>query len=251
MIEKAFRFLRESLINPSDRVVEFSDQDDQDRIFIIDDKGQASEVKPSFDFIADEPLVINTLTGFVNYVLEGYDRLDASLIVHVKDEKTVHLTSGLFPNGERELVVEANAIVPRFHYDRFLDMEELNISLQSKFTQTEDRDILLKVIGNIKEENVRATGDDGTSQAVTIKQGVASVADVKVPNPVRLAPYRTFLEVDQPSSDFIFRMKDGPRGAIFEADGGAWRNQAIVNVRDYLEKELEEEIANGRITLIA
>lgn len=169
----------------------------------------------------------------------------------MKDERTVHLKSGLFPNGERELIVEANAITPRFYYDRFLNMEELNISLQSKFTETEGRDILLTVIGNLKEENVRATGDDGVSQAVTVKQGVASAADVRVPNPVNLAPYRTFLEVEQPASDFIFRMQDGPAGAIFEADGGAWRNQAITNVREYLENALAEEIENGRITIIA
>ena len=46
-------------------------------------------------------------------------------------------------------------------------------------------------------------------------------------------------------------MKDGPRGAIFEADGGAWRNQAITNIREYLFTELEEEVGYGRIIIIA
>lgn len=45
-------------------------------------------------------------------------------------------------------------------------------------------------------------------------------------------------------------MKDGPRGVIFEADGGAWRNQAIVNIRDYLYEQFEE-IEAGRITILA
>ena len=53
----------------------------------------------------------------------------------------------------------------------------------------------------------------------------------------------------------LIRMKDGPRGAIFEADGGAWRNQAIVNIREYLYEQLEEEIEAGieagRITILA
>ncbi len=106
-------------------------------------------------------------------------------------------------------------------------------------------------MGNVSEDNIRQTGDDGVSQAVTINQGIATKADVRVPNPVDLAPYRTFLEVEQPTSQFIFRMKDGPRGAIFEADGGAWRNQAIVNIREYLKEELAEEIEAGRITIIA
>lgn len=53
----------------------------------------------------------------------------------------------------------------------------------------------------------------------------------------------------------LIRMKDGPRGAIFEADGGAWRNQAIVNIREYLYEQLEAGIEAGieagRITILA
>ncbi|EOC6318747.1 DUF1642 domain-containing protein [Enterococcus faecium] len=49
----------------------------------------------------------------------------------------------------------------------------------------------------------------------------------------------------------LIRMKDGPRGAIFEGDGGAWRNQAIVNIREYLYEQLEEEIKSKRVTILA
>lgn len=49
----------------------------------------------------------------------------------------------------------------------------------------------------------------------------------------------------------LIRMKDGTRGAIFEADGGAWRNQAIVNIREYLYEQLEEEIKSKQVTILA
>ncbi|MFR2552756.1 MAG: hypothetical protein ACLS8D_13125 [Clostridioides difficile] len=35
-------------------------------------------------------------------------------------------------------------------------------------------------------------------------------------------------------------MKEGPSAALFEADGGAWRNEAIKNIKEYLAKELEK-----------
>ncbi|OSA97223.1 hypothetical protein B2H85_16310, partial [Clostridium botulinum] len=57
---------------------------------------------------------------------------------------------------------------------------------------------------------------------------------------VALAPYRTFPEVQQPTSKFIFRMQQGPKAAIFEADGGAWRNQAMQSIKAYLQEELKE-----------
>lgn len=64
--------------------------------------------------------------------------------------------------------------------------------------------------------------------------------EAQIPNPVHLKPYRTFLEVDQPASDFIFRMRDnhGVDCAIFEADGGAWEMEAMQNIKSYLQKEL-------------
>jgi hypothetical protein len=107
------------------------------------------------------------------------------------------------------------------------------------------------VVGNVKEENVRSIGDDGVSQSVTAKTGVATVEDVKVPNPVLLSPYRTFVEVTQPESAFVFRMKNGPVAALFEADGGAWRNAAIDAVADYLADELSELIETDLVVVIA
>lgn len=81
------------------------------------------------------------------------------------------------------------------------------------------------------------------TQKTTIQQGVASRADVIVPNPVSLIPYRTFLEITQPESSFVFRI-DGsdnmPEFTLIEADGGLWVNQAKAEIKKYLEKNLKE-----------
>ncbi|WP_142415442.1 hypothetical protein [Hathewaya massiliensis] len=185
-------------------------------------------------------LTVSTLTGFVDYIKSNLDKLPEQLLVQVKSHDEVRLYSPLNADREREEYVQAQAILPNnIVYDRFISTEQFNIMLQSSFTDEGDKEVLLKYTGLIKDEAVKSTGDDGVSQAVTIKTGVASVGQAVVPNPVTLAPYRTFPEVDQPLSKFIFRMQEGPRAAIFEADGGAWRNQAIKNIKEYLEKELE------------
>lgn len=250
MIKEAIQYLLDLNIQPDERFVDITDPDGNNRTFVVDSEGSSREIKPIISR-ASQSLRINTLTGLISYIKANSERKNSNFYLQVFDEKTVYLKGTLDSEGEREALVEVNAIVPYFEYGRFMDTEQLIIAFQSKFTETVDRDLLLKVIGNVKEENVRTTGDTGVAQAVTIKTGVASASDVVVPNPVQLAPYRTFLEVDQPTSSFIFRMKDGPTGAIFEADGGAWRNQAITNVRDYLQKELESEMADGKIIIIA
>lgn len=246
LTKDAIKFMTEMETKPHERLVEMEDN----RLFAVNTAGNVEEIYPKV-FNAEEPLVLNTLSGFVKYVQSNLDRQDESLIIHVKNESAVYLKGLIAGDGSREKLAVAQAIIPKFDFNYFMDTEEFNIALQSKFVLNSDRQILLQVIGNISEENVKKTGDDGVSQAVTINQGVASKADVKVPNPVILAPYRTFLEVEQPESQFIFRMKDGPRGAIFEADGGAWRNQAIVNIREYLKEQLSEEVEAKRITILA
>lgn len=247
MTKEAIQYLMEQGITPENRLVNF---DDDTRWLAFDNDGQAQEIHPRI-FNAKEPVHLNTLSGMVNYIKSNLERIDEKLILQIKNEETISLMGTLEIDGSRERLAIASAIVPEFSFDRYHDVEEFNIALQSKFVENEDRKILLQVVGNVSEDNVKNVGDDGVSQAVTINQGVSSRADVKVPNPVELAPYRTFLEVTQPESQFVFRMKDGPRAAIFEADGGAWRNQAIVNIREYFKNELRAEIANNRITILA
>ena len=105
-----------------------------------------------------------------------------------------------------------------------------------------DRELLLKFSGAVENGTVAEYGDDGVTQKVTVRQGIASKTDAIVPNPVRLRPYRTFIEVDQPVSEFIFRMKDSHEicCALFEADGGAWKNEAMENVKEYLQEALAD-----------
>jgi|SRR5690625_885925 len=246
--KEAIEYLMDQGIKPDERYIGFTDQLGNVRNFIIDNHGDAIEVQPKTNFAQE--LKVGTLTGFIDF-MKSKDRFYETTYIHIEDERTVSVVSGLDGLGNRERLITAVAEVPEFEYEYFHGSEELIIALQSKFVANADRDILLKVIGNIKEENVRNTGDNGFSQAVTVQTGITSVNNVKVPNPVTLAPYRTFLEVEQPESEFVFRMKDGPRAAIFEADGGAWKHKAIQNIKEYLGAAFKEEIEEDNFIIIA
>lgn len=188
-----------------------------------------------------ECLHLTTLTGLVDYIKSKSDTmLSQRLIVHVISPQKVVLCSELTNDRQREKLICCEALLPSIYFDRFLSTEQFNIMLQSSFVENKDRDILLKVCGNITESAVKQVGDDGITQAVTMKTGVATLQDVIVPNPVVLEPFRTFVELEQPESKFIFRMKEGPSCAIFEADGGAWKNIAMQNIKKYLVDKLKE-----------
>lgn len=196
-----------------------------------------------------DALTVSTLTGLVDYIKSKLDTLPEKLLIQVKSPSKVDLYSPLNADREREQYISAEAILPNnVQYERFLDTERFNIMLQSAFVDNKDKSILLKYTGLVQNDAVKTIGDNGVSQAVTIKTGVASVGQAEVPNPVTLAPYRTFPEIIQPESKFIFRMKEGPSAALFEADGGAWRNQAILGIKEYLKEALKD---NENVEIIA
>lgn len=195
-------------------------------------------------------LQVSTLSSVVDYLKANFDAI-GKVIINVEKYDRVSVYSALSNTQNRKNYIVATASVPHSNFDRFLDVESFIIWIQSGFVPNEDSEIVLKVVGNIKEEAVNSYGDDGISQSVTAKAGVATVANVVVPNPVHLQPYRSFIEIQQPLTKFIFRMQNGPKSALFEADGGAWKVTATNNIRQYLLAELEEEIVAGQVTVIA
>lgn len=212
----------------------------KEEVYYTGDLERLSEYRPR----AMDHISMNTLTSLVDYIKGNIDIMSPRMIVQVKSPGEVWLFSKLDEDRKREYLVRVNALVPEFNYGRFIGHEEFVINVQSKFMSDPetDKDLILRFAGTVEQGTVAEYGDTGVTQKATVKTGIASKSDAVVPNPVKLRPYRTFVEVEQPASDFIFRMNDngGITCALFEADGGAWKNAAMRNIKDYLEFELAD-----------
>ncbi|BAH44546.1 conserved hypothetical protein [Brevibacillus brevis NBRC 100599] len=220
------------------------------RIETIGDQKFATQPLHPVKMATPATILVHSLSGLVEYLQSEFDGPD-SLMVHVNSPTEVECFSNFNRDFARNRLIKAQAMLPEFSFERWLDPESFNIKLQSCFVPNFDREVMLKVVGNIKEDAVKTYGDDGVSQTVTAKTGVATMEQVVVPNPVVLAPYRTFVEVEQPASEFIFRMQSGPKCALFEADGGAWKLKAMQSIKDYLHVALDKEVDAGRLVIIA
>lgn len=193
-----------------------------------------------------ESIGMNTLSSLIEYIKSGVDAFNHKMIVHVQSPTQVALYSALDVERNRENVVVVRANVPEFNFNRFDNHESFVIGVQSKFVDDPDTDkaLLLKFAGTVEAGSVAEYGDDGISQKATVKTGIASKGDAIIPSPARLKPFRTFVEVEQPVSSFIFRMKDdrcgGVQCALFEADGGAWKISAMEEIKAYLIEALKE-----------
>lgn len=196
-----------------------------------------------------ETLIVKNLGGFCEYIKQ-FAKNDTKEIsdyfVLVESHKSVSFISKLNEDREREVLIKAVPEVPDFPFGRFINNEQMVILLMSAFVEGAETDlgVVQKFVGTVTAGTVKEYSDDGITQQATVKQGARGKVDDIVPSPCVLRPYRTFVEVMQPSSKFIFRLEQGREqtvnAAIIEADGGAWKLDAVSNIIAYLVRELAE-----------
>ncbi|MEM5785833.1 MAG: hypothetical protein AAGU11_00865 [Syntrophobacteraceae bacterium] len=201
----------------------------------------------------DEPVAksieITTLSGLIDYLERNADSLDLpKLTVQVCSHEMVKVIGPVFGNNKQR----ANHLYARlpsfegFAYGQYYDNEAFIIALQTMFVQDETRDKILRIVSNLLDTSSGAFKDNGLSQEVVVKTGVVAVEQIELPNPVRLQPWRTFREIDQPHSQFVLRLKQNeggpPKCALFEADGGIWIFDAIAGIKEYLVKFCPKEV---------
>lgn len=197
-----------------------------------------------------DAIKVRSLTGLLDYIKSNFDT-ERKFMIHVEGPQRVYLYDALNADGDRRCYVKAHALLPDINFNTYLDVERFIIQTQANFIQNEHTDSLLRFVGSISEQNSKETKDNGVTQSVVAKTGVATVEEVDVPNPILLRPFRTFVEVPQPESSFILRLRNGPAAALYEADGGAWELNAMHNIEEYLAESLVDEITKGKVFIVS
>jgi hypothetical protein len=193
---------------------------------------------------------VHSLSALAEYVNNAEPDIppghDAPLLVVIQSPTTVVVDEWLDENRQRERLLVATAITPNFPFGQYRNVEDFIIMPQTQFAETEHVAPIIKLVSSLSDETVISFKDDGITQQVNARVGIAREADVTVPRIVTLCPYRTFKDVDrQPESTFLLRLKreEGkpPQAALFEADGGMWQVTAIDFIKSYLEAQIEKD----------
>jgi hypothetical protein len=197
-------------------------------------------------------MAVYTLSGLVDWIRADPDHLFADkanpCTVKVDSPTRVIVLSPLTSVLRvRSLLSNCRYEAPSVVYGAYMDAEDFGIMLQTNFTEDDNRNTVLKIARNLTEEQSAQTADDGVSQRVTLKTGVKEIDSAVFRNPAFLCPLRTFPEITQPSSPFVIRFKEGHLAAIFESDGGAWRNEAVKRIGTWLK----ERLADTNVVVIA
>jgi len=203
-----------------------------------------------------EPIRATTLTALVDYITHsGATEMPSDMILQIKSPTHVELYSALNDERKRETLFEVDAMLPGFRYDTEYDQERFVVAVQACIEDTDDRKAILMFASNVVNQKTAEFSDDGVTQQAVIKTGLTQKELAIVPSPARLRPFRTFTELAQPESEFVFRMSEGRNGQptfkLIEADGGRWKIEAMQSIKAYFEEALSDLIGIGRIIILA
>ncbi len=197
-----------------------------------------------------EPLALHlhSLTGVALYLTENRDALalDHLSVIVVSHQKLLVVGPLVEPWKDRALFLQADfEDAARFHYDVYQPQEDFVVGCQTAFTPTEELSALLRLAGNLKQEGSVQTEDNGVSQRTTARTGVALVEEVSVKPRWELCPYVTWPELEQPSQEFILRVrrgKDGAELALFLVDDSRWKVTARSKAVAWLKERVPQAV---------
>lgn len=210
------------------------------------------EVKPEVELPARYS--VDTLEALVKLIrTEGIDQ-SPRLYVRVDSARRVMVdttyTHKEYAEFSRLPLYEAVSDVPSISVNQSISQERAIVELQSLYAVTPDRDYLLSLLSRIDVNQGVSSVDNGISQEVSVKTGAVLKEQQTVQPIVHLQPYRTFLEVEQPASDFLLRLDKEGRPALYEADGGAWKLEAKRNIAAYLGEQLADLVERGSVVVM-
>ncbi len=177
------------------------------------------------------------------------EKVGTTIMVQVKSNDTVEVMTTYLSDFSRNTLYRAKADAPGLRTG-FRGREVALIELRSLCIPNEGTAYLLDLLSRMTNENSVSTNDNGVTQTVEARQGVALNAVVEIKPRVMLRPFRTFLEVEQPESEFLLRVDPDEGIGFFEADGGIWKLEAKKNIADYFLKNMGDLIDAGKVVVM-
>lgn len=198
-----------------------------------------------------ETVRLNGLDSIAQMVRHELDMFENKpVFIRIVDHRRIEVLTALDSTMGRDKPYVAECDAAEFRPGWFTQDEAI-IKLRSEFADTEDMAYLLDLCSRVSREDGVTSDDNGVSQTVSARQGVALKSVVGVKPRVILAPFRTFSEVEQPASEFILRLDGDLRIGLIEADGGAWKLEAKNNIASYLNNSLKDLVNAGIVVVMA
>jgi hypothetical protein len=189
---------------------------------------------------------LSQVVSFVKLLIaEKADHVTINVPSHLKISVWTKLLDDNL-NIETAAAADFSSVFEPFPFGRQLTQEEFIINVMTKFEDDESRAELLKLVSSVKDARLSTSDDDGISQVVATKMGVHLASETAVKNLWKLQTFKTFPEVEQPVIPYILRLhqreSEMPKFALYECDGGKWKIETTIAIREWLKNQLKSSL---------
>lgn len=217
--------------------------------FVVTADGVYKEIRAGFD--VPDTLHLNSLEALVKLVKTEAASKESPLYITVpsclevqcfgqpQDDKCYH----------RQMYYKVDATdVPGWGDSVKLSFDQAAVALQTRFQDSADRIYTIQLLSNITTGAKVTYADNGIATSIVTSKGVSLQQNSTIKPLVKLRPYRTFQEIEQPEGLFLIRIDE--RGITFtEADGGMWKLEARKTIAKYLENNLKDLVESGNVVI--
>ena len=196
------------------------------------------ELRPAID--SPDTVRLNSLDALVQLVKK--EQQDRQIFVSVTghDEVDVYDSPSEDRRWKRNVLYNASAIdIPGWEPEVQMGFDQAAVALMTRFQDGGDREYTLQLLSQITTGAKVTYTDNGVASTIVTQKGAALAQNTTIKPLVKLRPYRTFQEIEQPEGVFLIRISE--RGITFrEADGGMWKLTARNTAKAWLQEQLQD-----------
>ena len=217
--------------------------------YVVTANGSIKEMREVYD--VPEKLALSSLDALVKLVKTEAASKESPLYITVPSCMLVQCFGQ--PQSDkryhRQMYYEVTALdVPGWGDSVNLSFDQAAVALQTRFQDSVDRGYTLQLLSNITTGAKVTYADNGIATSIVTSKGVSLQQNSTIRPLVKLRPYRTFQEIEQPEGMFLIRIDE--RGIKFtEADGGMWKLEARKTIAKYLEDNLRDLVEDGKVVI--
>ena len=210
-------------------------EDDHSYVLYAD---HTEELRPAID--SPDTVWLNSLDALVQLVKK--EQQDRQIFVSVTghDEVDVYDSPSEDCRWKRNVLYNARAIdIPGWEPEVQMGFDQATVALMTRFQDGGDREYTLQLLSQITTGAKVTYTDNGVASTIVMQKGAALAQNMTIKPLVKLRPYRTFQEIEQPEGIFLIRISE--RGITFrEADGGMWKLTARNTAKAWLQEQLQD-----------
>ena len=197
-----------------------------------------TELRPTID--EPETQIVNSMDALVQLVKKEQQERQVFVSVERHDYVEVYDSPSKEARWKRNVLYAARATdIPGWESEVQMGFDNATVALMTRFQDGGYREYTLQLLSQITTGAKVTYTDNGVASTIVTQKGAALAQNTTIKPLVKLRPYRTFQEIEQPEGIFLIRISE--RGITFrEADGGMWKLTARNTAKAWLQEQLKD-----------